>query len=321
MNETLDCAVIGGGAAGLSAALVLGRARRRTLVVDAGQQSNRPSHGVGGLLGHDGRDPSELYEIGRTELDAYPSVEIVDGEAVKAKHLVESGGFEIELSDGSVRTARRLILATGMEYRVDDLPGLAELWGNSAFHCPFCHGWEARDGALAIRGNGDQGVHGALMLRGWSEDVTLLSDGPADLNDEQRGKLEAAAIRVDERPLTGLRAENGDLAAIRFADGTELERSGLMVAPRLHQRTDLAAQLGARHADPNPMAADRLVVDSFQRTTVPGVFAAGDVSGQFPQVAAAISSGSNAAAFVVQTLLSEDFGLPLPPALTQAAAN
>ncbi|MGB0121167.1 MAG: FAD-dependent oxidoreductase, partial [Solirubrobacterales bacterium] len=157
MNETLDCAVIGGGAAGLSAALVLGRARRRTLVVDAGQQSNRASHGVGGLLGHDGRDPSELYEIGRTELGAYPSVEIIDGEAVKAKRL-ESGEFEIAIDDGSVHTARRLILATGMEYRVDDLPGLDELWGNSVFHCPFCHGWEARDGALAIRGNGDQGV-------------------------------------------------------------------------------------------------------------------------------------------------------------------
>ncbi|MGB0120544.1 MAG: FAD-dependent oxidoreductase, partial [Solirubrobacterales bacterium] len=201
--------------------------------------------------------------------------------------------------------------------RVDDLPGLDELWGNSVFHCPFCHGWEARDGALAIRGNGDQGVYGALMLRGWSDDVILLTDGPADLTDEQRGKLEAAAVGVEERPLAGLRAENGDLAAVGFVDGAEIERSGLMVAPRLHQRTDLAAQLGASHADPNPMAADRLVVDAFQRSTVPGVFVAGDVSGQFPQVAAAIAAGSNAAAFIVQTLLSEDFGLPLPPALNQ----
>lgn len=319
MNETLDCAVIGGGAAGLSAGLVLGRARRRTLLVDSGRQSNRPSHGIGGLLGHDGRDPAGLYRIGREELAAYPSVEVIDGEAVRAARN-DSGDFEIELADGSIHTTRRLILATGMDYRVDRLPGFEELWGNSVFHCPFCHGWEARDGALAVRASGDHGFHAALMLRGWSDDIVLLADGPAGLTEEQLGKLEAAGVRIDERPVASLRAEGGNLAAVRFTDGTEIERSGLMVAARLQQRTDLAAQLGARHAEPNPMAVDRLVVDDFQRTTVPGVFVAGDASGQFPQVAAAIAAGSRSAAFVVHTLLAEDFGVPIPPALSAPPA-
>ena len=139
MNSIWDCVVVGGGAAGLSAGLVLGRARRRTLLVDAGQQSNLAAHGIGGLLGHDGRPPGELYEAGRREIAAYPSVEVRTVEVVTGERAGDV--FELELSDGRRERTRRVLLATGMEYRPPALPGLAELWGRSAFHCPFCHGW------------------------------------------------------------------------------------------------------------------------------------------------------------------------------------
>jgi thioredoxin reductase len=147
MDEPWDCIVVGGGAAGLSAALVLGRARQRTLVVDAGAPSNAVAHGIGGLLGHDQRPPAELYATGRAELAAYPTVEVRVGSVVGGRR--EGPGFVLELADGRHERAHRVLLASGMDYQRPDLPGLEERWGRSAFHCPFCHGWEVRANAAA----------------------------------------------------------------------------------------------------------------------------------------------------------------------------
>lgn len=305
-----DCIVVGGGAAGLSAGLVLGRARRRTLVVDAGNQSNRPAHGIGGLLGHDGRPPAELYEIGRRELAGYPGVEVRTGVAVSGQRCDD--GFVIELADGRREGTRRVLLAMGMEYRPPPLPGLTELWGRSVFHCPFCHGWEVRDQPLAVLANGERAVHSSLLLRGWSDDVVLLTDGPAELDDDDRGRLGSAAVGIDERPVAELLSRDGELTAVAFSDGTCLERRGLLVATTLHQRSALAEQLGVGFAQPTPVAESPIEVDALCRTTTPGVFAAGDLSAQMPQVAAAVAAGSLAAAAVVQSLLSDDYGLPVP---------
>lgn len=305
-----DCVIVGGGAAGLSAALVLGRARRRTLVVDAGQQSNRAAHGIGGLLGSDGRPPAELYAHGRTELAAYPSVEVRDGLVVDAAPVVS--GFTVELADGARVSTRTILLATGMEYRPIPLPGVDELWGGSVFHCPFCHGWEVRDRPLAVCANGDRAVHTALLLRGWSDDVVLLTNGPAELTHEQQELLAAAKVPVDERLIAELAAVGGALEAVVFTDGDRLPRSGMLVSSTLHQRSPLARRLGVEFAEPGPVAVDAVKVDPLCRTSVPGVFAAGDVSAQMPQVAAAVAVGSLAGAAVMQTLMSEDFGLPIP---------
>jgi thioredoxin reductase len=309
MDMMWDCVIVGGGAAGLSAGLVLGRARRRTLLVDAGQQSNLSAHGIGGLLGSDGRPPADLYAAGRVELSAYPSVEVRDGEVVRGGR--DGDEFVLTLADGQVARARRVLLATGMEYRPPALPGLAELWGGSVFHCPFCHGWEMRDQPLAVLAEPVRGVHSALLLRGWSDDIVLLTDGPADLGDDA-ARLAAAGIRVDHRPVAELRRSAGQLTAVVFADGSELPRAGLLVGTTLHQRSTLVEQLGAEPAEPGPVAADAVRVDPFARTSAPGVFAAGDISAQMPQVAAAVAAGSLAAAAVMQSLMADDFGLPLP---------
>jgi thioredoxin reductase len=269
---TYDCIVIGGGAAGLSAALVLGRARKRTLLVDAGEPSNLPAHAIGGLLGQDGRSPADFYAQGRAQLEPHTTVELRDG-AVTAAHRT-NGHFTLELASGETHTARRIVLATGMEYRRPQIPGLEPLWGDSVFHCPFCHGWEVRDQPIAVLAGGEQADHLLHMLPNWSDDVVLVDP---------------------DRPIARLVAEDGKLAAIEFEDGETLPRTALLVAVTFHQRSDLHEQLGARTTE-----RGFLEVDAMLATTAPGVYAAGDLTGQPQSVANAIASGFMAAAMVVR---------------------
>ncbi|WP_420812198.1 NAD(P)/FAD-dependent oxidoreductase [Mycobacterium kyogaense] len=305
-----ECAVVGGGAAGLSGALVLGRARRKTIVIDADDPSNRAAAVIGGLLGFDQRPPDELYAAGRAELDAYPSVEYHRGEVTQGRAV--DNGYLLDLADGTTIAAKRVLLASGMVYCPPPLPGLDELWGRSVFQCPFCHGWEMRDKTLAALASGTQGVHMALMLRGWTDDVTLLTDGRSDLGSEDARVLAAAEITVDQRRVTELRSDGGELSEIVFADGSRLPRQGLLVEAPVRQRSRLAAELGAT-CTPGPLGTEPLTVDAIHRTSAHGVFAAGDVCTQQPHIAGAIASGSQAAMIVVQSLLADEFGLPYPP--------
>jgi thioredoxin reductase len=307
VDKAWDCIVVGAGAAGLSAALVLGRARRRTLVVDAGGQSNRDAEGIGGLLGHDRRPPAELYAAGRRELAAYPTVQLRSSEVVGGER--HDGGFVLDLADGSREPARRVLLATGMDYRFPELPGIAERWGRSVFHCPFCHGWEHRDEPLGVLDRGARGVQRALLLRAWTDDLTLLTRGPAELDAEDAERLRAAGITVDERPVAELRGPDTTLTAVVFADGGERPCRGLLVPVTLHQRSPLAEQLGAVAAEPGPVAANAIEVDPTFHTSAPGLLAAGDVSAQMQSVANAVAAGSTAAAMIVHGLMAEAHGL------------
>ncbi|BBY80762.1 NAD(P)/FAD-dependent oxidoreductase [Mycolicibacterium pulveris] len=310
MDEVWECVVVGGGAAGLSAALVLGRARRRTLLVDAGQPSNSVATAIGGLLGHDRRPPAELYEIGRRELAEYPSVRHREGEVVSG--TPDGDRFLLELDDGEQIAAKRVVLATGMQYCPPDLPGLATLWGKSVFQCPFCHGWEMRDKRLATLAAGEEAVHSALMLRGWSDDVVVLTDGAAELDDDARRRLSAAGVAVDDRRVVELIGNDGRLSAVAFADGDRLPRDGLLVEAPLRQRSPLAEQLGAACAE-SGLAPDSVAVDDLHRTSTAAVFAAGDLCAEQPYVAGAIAAGSQTAMIVVQSLLADEFQLPYPP--------
>jgi thioredoxin reductase len=307
VSHVHDCLIVGGGAAGLSAALVLGRARRDVLIVDAGGQSNRPAHAVGGLLAQDGAAPGALYAEGREQLAALPTATVRDIELVTIEP--DDEGFRARLAGGEEAAARRVLLAMGMEYVPPDLPGVAERWGNAVFHCPFCHGWEARDGALAVLGDGDTGVFRALLLRGWSDDVVLLG---RDIDSAGRAKLDAAGVTVDERPVVAVR----DKATVVFGDGSELPRDGLLVPAPMRQRSGLAEALGLELAP-----AGTIVVDELGRTSLPGVFAAGDVAGTVQMVPAAMGDGARAGAQIRLSLLAEDHDLPFPPgAHTPAAA-
>jgi thioredoxin reductase len=302
MRSTVECVVVGGGAAGLSAALVLGRARRETFVVDNGRQSNLPADGIGGLLGHNGRAPAEFYELARAEVAVHPSVTLRVGEVVQGR--CTASGFELDLADGESLLSERVLLATGMRYRYAQLPGIAERWGQSVFHCPFCHGWEVRDRPLAVIGDGAGGVHRALLLRAWSEDVTLLTNGSHDIEDEARRRLQDANVAIDERAIAELRGDAPSLSSIAFTDGSERACGGLLVPVTLHQRSALAAALGASLAEPGVVTVDAIEVDDAQKTTVPGLWAAGDASTQMPTITGAFASGSKAAAMIVGDLTS-----------------
>ena len=320
MEKFWDCIVVGAGAAGLSAALVLGRARQRTLVVDAGGQSNRDAHGIGGLLGQDGRPPAAFYAAGREELARYPSVEVRAGEVVGGER--HEAGFVLELADGSREVARRVLLATGMNYRFPELPGIAERWGRSVFHCPFCHGWEVRDQQLGVLDRGASGVRRALLLRVWSGDVTLFADGPSELDAEDVERLLVTGVPVDERRVAELRGPGSALTAVVFADGGERPCAGLLVPVTMQQRSALAEQLGAAASDPGPVVVDAIEVDPMFQTSVPGLSAAGDVSSKvLPSVANAVAAGSSAAAMIVQDLISEAHGLTAASRLARAAGG
>jgi thioredoxin reductase len=275
MRDDWDCVVVGGGAAGLSAALVLGRARRRTLLLDRGGQSNRFAEHVGGLLGHDGTPPGELYARAREQLAAYDAVELRSAEAVDAR--AEGDGFVVELGDagGEVR-ATALILATGMDYELPDVPGFREHWGRAVFHCPFCHGWEVRDRPLAVYGSGEIAERQTTLLRNWTDDVTV----------------------VDPAEVAGLRSEDGALRAVVLHDGSEVPCEGVLVHAPLRRRGSLPERLGLALTE-----AGLVEVDALTQTSVPGVYAAGDLAVAPQQVAIAMGGGHLAGVAVVRELL------------------
>ena len=285
----LDAVVVGGGPAGLSAALVLGRARRRVLVLDTGRPANIASSGIGGLLGQSGVAPVDLRRAGREQLVDLPTVEVRDGAVVDAD--LGSERLAVRLSDGSELRTRALLLAHGLTYEPPALAGIEPLWGQSVFHCPFCDGWEVRDRALAVHGNGPDVVRSALVVSGWSNDVVLLTDGPACLGDAGHASLAAAGVRVREEPIRRLAGHDGRLHRIEFASGPAEERDALFVRTRREQPNGLATALGCELT-----AGGTIVTDGDGRTAVAGVYAAGDAAtDRLRSVAAAIGTGSRAA--------------------------
>ncbi|MEU5703580.1 NAD(P)/FAD-dependent oxidoreductase [Streptomyces aurantiacus] len=291
-----DCVVVGAGAAGLSAALTLVRARRSTLVVDAGRQSNLAAAGIGGLLGHDRRPPAQFYAAGRTELMAYPSVELHTGEVTHGVHE-DDGSFTVTFGDGRRERARSMVLAPGMDYRYPRLPGMDERWGGSVFHCPFCHGWEVTGRPMGVLASGAVGVHGALNLRAWSDRVTLLTNG-SELTDQQREQLAVGRVGLDERPISRLDGPGAELRAAVFADGGELPIGALLVKTTLYQRSSLARDVGAGLTEPDEMlSVEAIKVDAMCRTGVSGLYAAGDAATSVPpSMASAVASGHLAGA-------------------------
>ncbi|MEV5807269.1 NAD(P)/FAD-dependent oxidoreductase [Streptomyces parvulus] len=286
-----DCVVVGGGAAGASAALTLARARHEVLVVDAGQQSNLAATGIRSLVGHDGQAPADYYAAARSELLAYPSADFHRGTVTRGVRE-EDGGFSVVLDDGRSERTRTVVLAPGVEYRHPRLPGMAERWGRSMFHCPFCHGWEVRDQPLGVLATGAEGVRGSLNLRAWTDSVTLLTNG-GELTDAQRAELAAGGVEVEERPISGFDGPGADLKSAMFTDGAELPIAGLLVKTHLRQRSSLARDLGASLTEPDErLSVEAISVDAMGSTGVPGLYAAGDAATSVPpSMTAALASG------------------------------
>ena len=292
-----DVIVVGGGPAGLSAALLLGRCCRRVLLCDAGTPRNARAAGVHGFLSRDGIAPWELRRLGREETTRY-GVECRDA-AVEDARLVE-GGFEVELAGGQRLCTRKLLLATGVFDRVPKQDGFDACYGRSVFHCPYCDGWEVRGRRLAVFAPGSSGVGLALKLTQWSRDVVLCTDGPARLDAEARRRLHASGVRTRGEPVSRLDHEQGELRRIVFERGDPEERDALFFGTGQGQQSDLARRLGCRFNRKGAVRTGR-----HERTDVPGLFVAGDASHDVQLAVVAAAEGAKAA-FAINTELQED---------------
>jgi thioredoxin reductase len=295
-----DVVIIGGGAAGLSAALVLGRARRNVLVLDAGQPRNAPASAAHGVFTREGTPPLELLRIARDQLSAYPSIEVREGVAASVHAGIND--FHVTTVSGERIGARKLLLAYGLADSLPEIAGIGQFWGESVLHCPYCHGWEVRDEPLAYIANGAMATEFGALLLGWSRDLVLCTNGPADLTDEQREQLSRNGVQVREQRIISVEGEGRKLRGVRFEDGTVLFRSALFVRPAVSPRTNFSVVLGCEHTE-----AGFIKVDELGRTSVPGVFAAGDLVTPFQQVIRAAATGATAAAGINHSLAGEDF--------------
>ncbi|MEU8690402.1 NAD(P)/FAD-dependent oxidoreductase [Streptomyces sp. NPDC048665] len=302
-NSRYEVVVVGGGAAGLSAALVLGRARRRTLVVDAGEPRNAPSAHMQGYLSRDGMSPAEFLAVGREEIARY-GVELVRDRVTDAAR--DGEGFTVRLAQGRTAHARHVVIATGLKDELPGVPGLAERFGRDVVHCPYCHGWEVRDRPTGVLATSPLSVHQALMVTQWSDDVRLFLHEVAEseLTDVDLRRLAAARVAVVPGRVTGLVVADDRLTGVRLADRTVHERVVLYAAPRAVPRDDLLIELGAELRE-TPFGSYP-VIDERGLTTVPGLWAAGNASGFAEQVINAASRGYRAGAAINGELLMAD---------------
>ncbi len=292
-----DVLVVGGGAAGLSAALVLGRARRSVVVVDAGAPRNAPAAHMHGFLSRDGMPPAALLAAARAELTVY-GVEVVDDRV-----LGIDPGFAVRLASGPVLTARRILLATGARDALPQIPGVRERWGRDFLHCPYCHGWEVRDQPIGVLATGPGSAEYAQLLRQWSDDVVFFAHAYAPTESEEAA-LDARGIRVVEGLVSRLVVTDDRLNAVELADGRGIPRAALFIRPALHAHDDgLIASLGCDVDDAGFVRAD-----ATGGTSVPGVWVAGNAANPRAQVITAAGEGSAAAIAINADLVAEDVG-------------
>jgi thioredoxin reductase/SAM-dependent methyltransferase len=306
MDERYDVVVIGGGAAGLSGALALGRARRSVAVVDDGTPRNAPAHEMHNYLGRDGTPPGDLLAAGRAEVTGYGGV-LVDGTVTAVGG--GAGAFTVELAGGRVLAARRLLVTTGLTDELPEIPGVRELWGTDVLHCPYCHGWEVRDRPIGVVATGPMSLHQAQLWRQWSADVVLFLHTAPEPDDATAEALAARGVRVVRGEVAALETSGGRLAGVRLADGEVVPRAAVVVAPRLTARSAVLAGLGLE-AVPFRMGeavvGSHVPVDARGATAVPGVWAAGNVADPGAQVVSSAAAGLWAGAQVNADLVAED---------------
>ncbi|QIN77903.1 FAD-binding protein [Rubrobacter marinus] len=300
---TYDVVVVGGGAAGLSGALALGRARRSVLVIDAGEPRNAPASGVHVFLTREGMNPAALLEAGREDVRRY-GAEVLEGRVASAARVDE--GFTVGLEDGRRVGARRLLVATGLFDELPDVPGIRERWGRDVLHCPYCHGWEVRDEPIGVLASNPWAAHQALLFRQWSDDVTLfLHDAPRPTDEEAEG-LAARGIAVVEGEVASLEIVGDRLAGVRMGSGEVVALRALAVAPRAVARTEVFEGLGLRTTGHPSGLGEHVEADAVGLTSVPGVWVAGNAADLAAQVISAAAAGVRAGAAINADLIAEE---------------
>jgi thioredoxin reductase len=295
-----DVIIVGGGPAGLSAALVLGRCRRRVLICDHGRPRNQHAREMHGFLSRDCIPPSELLRIGREQLRPY-GVRILDREVVDAVRTEE--GFRVALKGGKGISSRKLLIATGVRDRIPDIEGIEPLYGVSVHHCPYCDGWEEREKPLAVFGKGNSGVALSLSLKTWSDDIILCTDGPSRIDREGRQQLERFGIPIRTVRIARLEGSDGLLERVHFVDGSSIERQALFFTTGQDQSCNLAERLGCAFTGKGAVWTNRQ-----EGTGIPGLYVAGDASWDVQFVIVAAAEGAKAAVAINKELQEEDLG-------------
>lgn len=298
-----DVIIVGGGSAGLSAALVLGRSKKRVLVCDAGEPRNAVSNAAHSFFSRDGIAPAELLHIGREQLRPYDSVEIINAKVVNAKK--KNNKFQITLDNGTHYVSQKLLLATGVKDNLPEIEGFKKLWEKSVFHCPYCHGWEVRNQPLAIYGNGESAFEFTLLLTGWSRDLILCTDGKANLSQEQRQQLKQLKIELCEEKITKLERKGDFLTGITFNNGTVISRIGIFIRTETLQASELCDRLGCKLT-----SFGAVEVNETKQASIPGVYVAGDAAtSPLSQVIIAAADGATAAFFINHALTMEKLAM------------
>lgn len=298
-----DCVIIGGGPAGLNAALVLGRARRSVALIDNNQPRNRVTHASHGFLTRDGVTPAEFRRIAYEEVLRYPSVEHWQMEA--ASVIKTDSGFTVKMHSGEQLQARKVILATGLKEVFPEIEGLHDMYGKSLFNCPYCDGWELRDQPLVLVSESPMIFHTAKVVYNWSKDLIICTNGHATLTNDQKELLQSKGITIREQPISAFIGQNGRLEQVRFADGTQIERTGGFVSPSFLPKASFGESLGCAVTE-----LGGIMTDDFGRSTINGLYAAGDASYFMPsQLIYAAADGSKAVVGVNMDLIEEQFAL------------
>ena len=295
-----DVIIVGAGPAGLSAALILGRCRRRVLVCDTGRPRNAASQALHGYLTRDGMAPAEFLRISREQLRQYDTVDLQDAEVVGAECRADRR-FHVAIAGGREFLARKLLIATGVLDNLPEIEGFAELFGRSVFHCPYCDGWEVRDRRLAVYGRGARGLGLSLELLGWSRDVLLCTDGPSEIDADGRERLARNGVAVREDRVERLEGRDGRLERIVFQGGAAAARDALFFTTGQTQQSRLAMNLGCEFNNKGTVRTGK-----YEATHLPGLYVAGDASRAVQWVVVAAAEGAEAAFAINTDLLKED---------------
>lgn len=300
MEKPIDVAIIGGGPAGLNAALVLGRARRTVVLIDDGRPRNRVTHEVHNFLTRDGISPSEFRRIAREQIHRYPNVEFVQDTAVNVAGA--DGDFRVTTAQGTFVRSKKLLFALGMKDVPLPIDGLADVYGTSAFVCPYCDGWEHRDKPIALIASGEGAMHMAKTIAGWTRTFVICTNGPAGLNEQQREELRERRIHVFESRISCIDSVEGQVRHLVLSDGTVVACQAIFFSPMLVAGSRLPQLLGCQ-----VLESGAVLIDDIGRTNVPGVFSAGDVATKLYQAITAASMGSIAAIGINSDLLDEEW--------------
>jgi thioredoxin reductase len=298
-NRSYDVVIVGGGPAGLSAALMLGRCRRSALVCDTGRPRNRASKAMHGYLTRDGVSPQEFLAIAREQLRQYTTVEVRDVEAIDAE--CRDSRFVVRLQGGEEVASRKLLLATGVVDNLPEVGGIRDFYGTSVFHCPYCDGWELRDKPLAVYGRGERAVGLSLEMTAWSRDLMVFSDGNSEIDRKGRDRLERHGIGLREERVERLEGKDGVLERIVLAGGEAVPRRALFFTLGQEQRSALAIRLGCQLNDKGTVSTGK-----YESTHLKGLFVAGDASRAVQWVVVAAAEGAEAAFAINTDLIKED---------------